>query len=80
MDSCFFQNFFFSQIAIRDSKFGQALVFVVRQSSGGYVLGFRADPVERLRPLLMELQALHQAYSERPIFGVEMYWDNEVLK
>ncbi|KOB79199.1 putative Bardet-Biedl syndrome 5 [Operophtera brumata] len=67
-------------IAIRDSKFGQALVFVVRQSAGGYVLGFRADPVERLRPLLMELQALHQAYNERPIFGVEMYWDNELAQ
>lgn len=51
---------------------------MVRPSSGGYVLGFRADPVERLQPLLMELLALHQAYNERPIFGVEMCWSQEV--
>ncbi|XP_075984901.1 Bardet-Biedl syndrome 5 protein [Anticarsia gemmatalis] len=64
-------------ISIRDSKFGEALVFVVRQTSGGYVLGFRADPRERLRPLLTELQALHQAYTEKPIFGIELTWNNE---
>ncbi|CAH0402545.1 unnamed protein product [Chilo suppressalis] len=67
-------------INIRDSKFGEALVFVVRPSSGSYVLGFRADPRDRLRPLLSELQALHQAYTEKPIFGVEMTWSNEQSK
>ncbi|CAG9793222.1 unnamed protein product [Diatraea saccharalis] len=65
-------------ISVRESKFGEALVFVVRPSSGGYVLGFRADPRERLRSLLTELQALHQAYTDKPIFGVEMNWSNEV--
>ncbi|CAB3233117.1 unnamed protein product [Arctia plantaginis] len=64
-------------ISVRDSKFGEALVFVVRPSSGGYVLGFRADPRERLRPLLTELQALHRAYTEKPIFGIELIWNNE---
>ncbi|CAH0731346.1 unnamed protein product, partial [Brenthis ino] len=67
-------------ISIRDSKFGDALVIIIRATSGGYVLGFRADPYERLRPLLTELQTLHQAYTETPIFGVEMNWDKEVSK
>ncbi|KAG7309428.1 hypothetical protein JYU34_005397 [Plutella xylostella] len=67
-------------ISIRDSKFGEALVIVTRQSSGGYVLGFRADPPDRLRPLLQELTTLHQAYTEQPIFGVEMNWGNEPAK
>ncbi|XP_059051851.1 Bardet-Biedl syndrome 5 protein homolog [Achroia grisella] len=67
-------------ISVRDSKFGEALVFVIRQFSGGYVLGFRADPPDRLRPLLAELQALHQAYTERPIFGLEITWDHEIPK
>ncbi|XP_026500232.1 Bardet-Biedl syndrome 5 protein homolog [Vanessa tameamea] len=67
-------------IAIRDSKFGEALVIVIRATSGGYVLGFRADPKEKLRPLLTELQTLHQAYTERPVFGVEMNWGTEVAK
>lgn len=66
------------QISIRESKFGEALVFIIHQSFGGYLLGFRADPTERLRPLLTELQALHQAYTEKPIFGVEINWENEV--
>lgn len=70
--------FSFLQISMRDSKFGNALVLVVRPSSGGYILGFRADPQERLKDLLNELTALHQAYNERPIFGLEMNWDNEV--
>ncbi|KAI5645862.1 bardet-Biedl syndrome 5 protein domain-containing protein [Phthorimaea operculella] len=65
-------------IAIQDSKFGQALVFSVRPTSGGYVLGFRADPRERLQPLLKELQTLYQAYTAKPIFGLEVNWSNEV--
>lgn len=64
-------------ISVRASKFGEALVFVIRQTSGGYVLGFRADPRDRLPPLLSELQTLHRAYTEKPIFGVEINWENE---
>ncbi|XP_050679468.1 Bardet-Biedl syndrome 5 protein homolog [Leptidea sinapis] len=64
-------------ITIRDSKFGDALVIVVRPTSGGYVLGFRADPHDRLHPLLEELQTLHQAYTDKPVFGVEIKWNNE---
>ncbi|XP_049885753.1 Bardet-Biedl syndrome 5 protein homolog [Pectinophora gossypiella] len=67
-------------ISIRDSKFGEALVFVIRPTSGGYVLGFRADPRERLKPLLAELQTLHQAYTDKPIFGVEINWNKETSK
>jgi len=32
-------------INVRNSKFGQALVIETTASSGGYILGFRADPV-----------------------------------
>ncbi|XP_041982910.1 Bardet-Biedl syndrome 5 protein homolog [Aricia agestis] len=67
-------------ISIRDSKFGDALVIVTRAAAGGYVLGFRADPRERLAGLATELQTLHQAYSERPNLGVEMTWDTKVRK
>eukprot|EP00971_Amphidinium_carterae_P212549 4218056-Amphidinium_carterae.1 len=35
-------------INVRNSKFGQALVIETTASSGGYILGFRADPVEHL--------------------------------
>ncbi|XP_014357876.2 Bardet-Biedl syndrome 5 protein homolog [Papilio machaon] len=66
-------------ISIRNSKFGEALVVVVHAWSGGYVLGFRTEP-SRLRPLLAELQTLHHAYTEKPIFGVEINWGNEAPK
>ena len=33
---------------VRNSKFGQALVIETTSGSGGYILGFRADPVEHL--------------------------------
>lgn len=68
------------QITVRDSKFGEALVLSARPQSGGYILGFRLDPQERLSSLLSELQALHKAYNEQPIFGLEVTWENEVLK
>ncbi|XP_063538874.1 Bardet-Biedl syndrome 5 protein homolog [Cydia strobilella] len=64
-------------ISTRDSKFGEALVISARQNSGGYVLGFRADPKERLHSLRDELKELHRAYSERPVFGVELNWNEQ---
>lgn len=33
---------------MRDSKFGHALVVETTPSSGGYILGFRVDPKEKL--------------------------------
>ncbi|EDV26742.1 Bardet-Biedl syndrome 5 protein-like protein [Trichoplax sp. H2] len=58
-------------IRIRDSKFGLALVLESSQQSGGYVLGFRIDPVEKLYEALKEIQSLHRVYSASPIFGVD---------
>lgn len=58
-------------IKIRDSKFGLALVIESSQMSGGYVLGFRIDPVEKLHEAAKEIQSLHSVYSNNPIFGVE---------
>lgn len=56
---------------VRSSKFGPALVVETSVSSGGYILGFRVDPEERLRELFNELRSLHQVFSINPIFGVE---------
>ena len=39
--------------------------------SGGYVLGFRIDPADRLEGIYKEISSLHKTYSESPIFGVE---------
>ncbi|XP_059962918.1 Bardet-Biedl syndrome 5 protein isoform X2 [Mesoplodon densirostris] len=41
------------------------------QISGGYVLGFKIDPVEKLQESVKEINSLHKVYSTSPIFGVD---------
>ena len=65
----FITNLF--QVRTRDSKFGMALVIESSESSGGYVLGFRVDPQEKLDQLYKEISSLHKIYSDNPIFGVD---------
>ena len=63
----------------RESKFGLALVIESSEMSGGYVLGFRIDPPEKLDEVLKEIQSLHTAYSSKPIFGVDYTKSEEVI-
>ncbi|XP_062506643.1 Bardet-Biedl syndrome 5 protein homolog [Corticium candelabrum] len=58
-------------VRIRDSKFGQALVVESSQQSGGYVLGFRIDPREKLKEAVKEIQTLHKVFTASPVFGVQ---------
>lgn len=62
------------QVKIRDSKFGTALVITSTEMSGGFVLGFRVDPEEKLRTLYKEITSLNEVYSGNPIYGVEYDW------
>ena len=39
--------------------------------SGSYMLGFRVDPVEKLKGLVQEIHSLYQVYHTNPVFGVE---------
>ena len=47
-------------LRIRDSKFGFALVVETFARSGGYILGFRIDPKEKLEEVYKEVLSLHQ--------------------
>lgn len=62
---------------MRESKFGVALVIESSESSGGYVLGFRIDPIERLNTVYNELVNLFNIHSSNPNYGVEMNLDYE---
>ncbi|KAK0051689.1 Bardet-Biedl syndrome 5 protein [Biomphalaria pfeifferi] len=64
-------------VKIRDSKFGIALVVETSHKSGGYVLGFRIDPQEKLQSTTKMIQNLHRVYSACPIFGVEYEIDDQ---
>ncbi|RYH26657.1 Bardet-Biedl syndrome 5 protein [archaeon] len=56
---------------MRDSKFGRAIVLETFSKSGGYILGFRVDPKERINEVFKEMLSLYQVYSTTPIFGVD---------
>eukprot|EP00906_Rhabdomonas_costata_P019888 RCo028931 len=58
-------------VRIRDSKFGPAFVIETTPQSGGYVLGFRVDPPEKLQEVYKEVSSLHKIFSVSPIFGIE---------
>lgn len=55
---------------MRESRFGLAVVIESTLGSGGYVLGFRLDPVERLHKITEELQNLYKVHLEHPELGV----------
>ncbi|XP_033227509.1 Bardet-Biedl syndrome 5 protein homolog [Belonocnema kinseyi] len=65
-----------ASVNVRKSKFGPTLVVVSNEVSGGYVLGFRIDPVEKLHLIHKEIQALYATYNKAPIFGVEYQPEN----
>jgi Bardet-Biedl syndrome 5 protein len=56
---------------VRESKFGQTLVLDTFAKSGGYVLGFRIDPIEKLEAVMKEMKSFHSLFSRSPIFGVD---------
>jgi Bardet-Biedl syndrome 5 protein len=58
-------------MSIRDSRFGKALVMETTPLSGGYVLGFRVDPADRLQTVYKEITSLFDIYSKSPMFGVK---------
>lgn len=60
-----------NSIKLRDSKFGFALVVESSWRSGGYVLGFRIDPVEKIRKVAKDIQTQHQLFMASPSFGVQ---------
>jgi Bardet-Biedl syndrome 5 protein len=64
-------------IRLRDSKFGKALVLETFSKAGGYILGFRMDPLSRLEEALKEVTRLHALYSSTPVFGVDFVIEAE---
>lgn len=47
--------------------------------SGGYVLGFKIDPLEKLQESVKEINSLHKVYSANPIFGVDYEMEEKVI-
>jgi Bardet-Biedl syndrome 5 protein len=64
-------------LKMRDSKFGKALVLEAYKRSGGYILGFRMDPLSRLEEVFRELTKLYALFSTNPNFGVDFVLEAE---
>ncbi len=45
--------------------------------AGGYILGFRVDPQERIAEVFQEIHSLYQVYSVGPVFGVDFSLEAE---
>ncbi len=54
------------------------MVIETTPHSGGFVLGFRVDPVEKLKDVVQEIHSLYQVYNACPVFGVEYAVEDEV--
>lgn len=67
------------QITIRTSKFGPTLVILSTEASGGYVLGFRINPLQQLHIIHKEISILLSEFRKFPIFGVEYTFEHQVL-
>lgn len=68
----------FLQITIRTSKFGPILVILSTEASGGYILGFRVNPLQQLHITHKETSILRSEFEKFPIFGVEYTFEHQV--
>lgn len=49
------------------------------ESSGGCVLGFRVNPIQKLDTLHKEIYTLLKTYEKCPIFGVDYTFEHQVI-
>ncbi|CAH1714619.1 Bardet-Biedl syndrome 5 protein homolog isoform X1 [Aphis gossypii] len=67
-----------NSIKIRESKFGEVLVIETNGYSGGFTLGFRIDPKDRLRSVTKELSSLFRIHAQAPEFGVHFVTTDQI--
>ncbi|KER31234.1 hypothetical protein T265_02547 [Opisthorchis viverrini] len=61
-----------NSIKIQNSKFGKALAVETSKQCGGYLLGFRTDPIDKLTDIQKQIISLRQLYDKNPLFGGEL--------
>ena len=44
------------------------------------MLGFRVDPVEKLKDIVQEIHSLYQVYQASPVFGVDFTLEEEEVR
>ncbi|KAL0240918.1 hypothetical protein GEMRC1_006154 [Eukaryota sp. GEM-RC1] len=59
-----------SNVKVRKSKFGPALVIQTCPAAGGFVLGFRVDPPEKLTSISQAIHNIYELFKDSPVYGV----------
>ncbi|EAO00071.1 Bardet-Biedl syndrome 5 protein [Trypanosoma cruzi] len=57
-------------LRMRPTKYGAAILLETSSYAGSCLIGFRVDPVDRLRGLFRECVSLWKAWSARPVLGI----------
>ncbi|CAL7932853.1 unnamed protein product [Xylocopa violacea] len=65
-----------ASITIKNSKFGPTLVIASTESSGGYILGFQINPIQKLHIAYKEILTLSNIFKKFPIFGVDYTFEH----
>ncbi|XP_012173939.1 Bardet-Biedl syndrome 5 protein homolog isoform X1 [Bombus terrestris] len=66
-----------ANITVKNSKFGPTLVVTSTESSGGYILGFQVNPIQKLHTVYKEILMLLKAFEKSPIFGIDYTFEHE---
>ncbi|XP_017790163.1 PREDICTED: Bardet-Biedl syndrome 5 protein homolog [Habropoda laboriosa] len=66
-----------ANITIKDSKFGPSLVIASTETSGGYILGFRVNPIQKLHTLYKEILMILKTFEKCPVFGIDYTFEHQ---
>ncbi|ORY37304.1 Bardet-Biedl syndrome 5 protein [Neocallimastix californiae] len=66
-----------SEVKLKNTQYGNALVLQTFSRTGGYLLGFRIDPLELLKKSAKEIKSYWRIANQKPNFGIISLEGNE---
>ncbi|ORX53006.1 DUF1448-domain-containing protein [Piromyces finnis] len=66
-----------SEVKLKNTQYGNALVLQTFSRTGGYLLGFRIDPLDLLKKSAKEIKSYWRIANQKPNFGITSIEGNE---
>jgi len=66
-----------SEVKLKNTQYGNALVLQTFSRTGGYLLGFRIDPLDLLKKSAKEIKSYWRIANQKPNFGITSLEGNE---
>jgi len=66
-----------SEVKLKSTQYGNALVLQTFSRTGGYLLGFRIDPLDFLKKTAKEIKCYWRVANQKPNFGILSLEGNE---